>query len=660
MERPAALKQEVELRAHQVEGIARMQQLFAQSPEKCRGVLLADDMGLGKTIQLLTLIAWCMETFPELPPALVVAPVSLLENWQRERDQFFHPGSLPIMMAYGENLTSSRVPREHIDAGLRSEGLVRFLRHGWRGNARIVLTTYETLRDLEFSFAKEQWSIMICDEAQKIKNPNAMVTRAAKKQNVRFRIACTGTPVENSLADLWCLYDFVQPGFLGALNDFGKDYGRPIEEMQVHGAEKLSQLRARIEPLLIRRTKKDVAKDLPRKIEVADCKVPMLPEQRGHYIGAFQLAGRANGEGSKKGQHLGILQRLRLICSDPRPYGVETFVPEELQSYRRKASKVDWLLTQLAAIRAVDEKALIFAENRDVQRLLKHYIREQFTYDADIVNGDTAVSSKAEASRQKKIDAFQAAPGFGAIILSPLAVGFGVNIQAANHVIHFLRHWKPAKEDQATDRAYRIGAKKDVYVYCPLTVAEDFKTFDVKLDELLRRKRGLATDTLMGYGQLGEQDLDIRDILPPDLVIRDRPITPERLSAMDGEFFEKLIAKLWRLQGYDQVKKTPRSGDGGVDVVAIRGVDGALIQCKASTREGSALNWNAIKDVVTGANMYRQRHPAVQFKLLSVTNQTFNAGAREQAGANNVELVEHDGLADLLRRFPVTELDIES
>ena len=372
--------------------------------------------------------------------------------------------------------------------------------------------------------------------------------------------------------------------------------------------------------------------------------------------------GRTSGvrEGSKKGQHLGILQRLRLICADPRPYGVETFVPEDLRSYRLKALKMDWLLTQLEHIRSLDEKALIFAENRDIQRLLKHYIRDHFVYDADIVNGDTAVSSKAEANRQKKIDQFQAAPGFGAIILSPLAVGFGVNIQAANHVIHFLRHWNPAKEDQATDRAYRIGAKKDVYVYCPITVAGDFKTFDVKLDELLRRKRGLATDTLMGYGQLVEDQLDIRDILPPDLVIRDRHITPERLSAIHSDFFEKLVAKLWRLQGYDQVKKTPRSGDGGIDVVAIRGTDGVLIQCKSSAQEGNALRWDAIKDVVTGANMYRHRHPGVQFKLVCITNQMFNAGAREQAEANNVKLVEREGLAHLLRRYPVTELDINS
>ena len=403
---------------------------------------------------------------------------------------------------------------------------MRFLRPGWRGNARVVLTTYETLRDLEFSFAIEDWSIMVCDEAQRIKNPNAMITRAAKKQKVRFRIACTGTPVENSLADLWCLYDFVQPGFLGALNDFGREYGRPIEQWEEGGREKLGELRAKVEPLLIRRTKKDVAKDLPPKIEAPDCHVPLSPEQRSFYIGAFHLGGQAQSADGERQNHLGILQRLRLICADPRPYGVEAFVPEDLGNYRRKAPKMDWLLNRLEAIRGAQEKALLFAEHRDIQRLLQHYIAAHFGFRPDIINGDTAASAKSETSRQKRIDAFQARPGFGAIILSPLAVGFGVNIQAANHVIHFLRHWNPAKEDQATDRAYRIGQEKPVYVYCPLTVADDFKTFDLKLDELLRRKRELATDMLMGCGQLSGADFNIRDLprpVPPSSAMRRSP-----------------------------------------------------------------------------------------------------------------------------------------
>src|SRR5271168_4645361 len=140
------------------------------------------------------------------------------------------------------------------------------------GAARIVLTTYETLRDLEFSFAAEKWSILVCDEAQKIKNPNALITRAAKKQNVRFRIACTGTPVENTLADLWCLFDLVQPGLLGALNDFGQRYRRPIEAQSEDERSRVEELRKHIEPQILRRLKKDVAKDLPKKVEVTACK----------------------------------------------------------------------------------------------------------------------------------------------------------------------------------------------------------------------------------------------------------------------------------------------------------------------------------------------------------------------------------------------------
>ncbi len=171
MVRPRALKPHIVLRAHQVEGVARMQQLFTRSPQKCRGVLMADDMGLGKTIQLLTLIAWSFEKFPGLPPALVVAPVSLLENWTSEIERFFAANSLPVLTAYGDNLSALRVPRANIDAQLLGEGLVRFLRPGWRGNARIVLTTYETLRDLEFSFAVEDWSIMVCTKRSGSRTP---------------------------------------------------------------------------------------------------------------------------------------------------------------------------------------------------------------------------------------------------------------------------------------------------------------------------------------------------------------------------------------------------------------------------------------------------------------------------------------------------------
>jgi len=240
---PAGLLPNVVLKDHQLSGVAWLQHLFGNAPHHCRGAVLADDMGLGKTLQLLTLIAGAFETTPSLPPALIVAPVSLLENWEEEATKFLAPDALSLLTAYGDSLTALRVSRDSIDAQLQSEGMVKFLKPGWRGQANVVLTTYETLRDLEFSFAAEKWSIMICDEAQRIKNPNAMVTRAAKKQNVIFRVACTGTPVENTLADLWCLFDYVQPGLLGAHNDFGRRYRRPIDAETEEEQARVKELR---------------------------------------------------------------------------------------------------------------------------------------------------------------------------------------------------------------------------------------------------------------------------------------------------------------------------------------------------------------------------------------------------------------------------------
>jgi SNF2 family DNA or RNA helicase len=175
---------------------------------------------------------------------------------------------------------------------------------------------------------------------------------------------------------------------------------------------------------------------------------------------------------------------------------------------------LDWLLAQLERIKAKGEKVIIFCEFRNIQRLLQHYISDVFAFEADIINGDTPASTASDTSRQKRIKAFQAKPGFGVIILSPLAVGFGVNIQAANHVIHYTRTWNPAKEDQASDRAWRIGQTRDVFVYYPVVSAKDFTTFDVKLDQLLERKRSLAGDMLNGSSDISAADFQIDDVVP--------------------------------------------------------------------------------------------------------------------------------------------------
>ena len=301
------------------------------------------------------------------------------------------------------------------------------------------------------------------------------------------------------------MFDFIQPGLLGALNDFGSQYRRPIEVKSDEEKSRVNQLRALIEPQTLRRIKAQVAKDLPRKIEVKACRNLLLSAYQRDLYGKAVQAYRTKQSGNSLKNHLGLIQYLRQFCTSPYPLGNKTNLDEPLTEREIKSPKLKWLLELLADIRQRNEKVIVFVEFLDLQRQLQRYIAERYYIRPDIINGSTSAAASAIHSRQKRIKAFQEKPGFGVIILSPLAVGFGVNIQAANHVIHFTRSWNPAKEDQATDRAYRIGQTKDVFVYYPVITAE-FVTFDMKLDKLLNWKRGLSDDMLNGCGDLSGSD----------------------------------------------------------------------------------------------------------------------------------------------------------
>lgn len=656
---PGSLRPEIALKPHQLTGVAWLQHLWRCMPD-ARGCVFADDMGLGKTLQLLTFMHWYLEQADARAPALVVAPVSLLENWRNEIAKFFTPGAARVLTLYGSNLSAVKLRRDALDGELVARGMTRFLRPDWLGDAQIVLTTYETLRDHEFSFSAVRWAIMVCDEAQKIKTPNALVTRAAKKQNVAFKIACTGTPVENSLTDLWCLFDFVQPGLLGALNTFARTYSRPIEARTEEQANALERLRALVEPQVLRRTKQQVA-DLPPKTEDEGCKaLAMSPKQLALYTGVVDRyrtlkecdaeADRAGGAGA---QLLGMLHDLRMICADPREAGFRASVDVELREYRRTSPKLDWLMRQLEDIRRRDEKVIVFTEFRDIQRLLQHLIGRHFGLRVSVVNGDTkAQADGGAASRQGIIDAFQRKAGFNVILLSTTAVGFGVNIQAANHVIHFTRPWNPAKEDQATDRAYRIGQEKAVTVYCPTITAPHFVTFEQKLDSLLSSKRQLAGDMLNGCEDIRASDWEGLSAPDGNTVIAPSRVTAEHLAGIEPVVFERLCALLWARQGY-QSYCTQRTGDGGIDVVGIRGGEGVLIQCKTSSAQERSLGWNAVRDVVAGAAAYEARHPAVRFQLVAAANCHFNEEAHRQASLNGVRLVPCADIAAMLGRHAV-------
>ena len=489
--------QEFSLKKHQEYGIAWLQNLYQYAPIQVSGCLLADDMGLGKTLQLLCFIGEYSETAESKKPALVVAPVSLLENWESEINRFFSAKFGRVLSLYGDNLKQRKIPKHLISSQLRNDyGITNLLEEGWLDGADIVLTTYETMRDLEFSLGRVNWSVMICDEAQKIKVPTAMVTKAAKAQKADFKIACTGTPVENSLVDLWCLFDFIQENLLGSLSEFNKEYRRPIEKKDDEDSAIIDELRQLIEPQVLRRMKHDVA-ELPAKHEVNDCKnIEISTLQRTLYKQVSNDYKNLSEQGHK-GVMLKALHDMRMICAHPLKF--------QQQASINDSPKAKWLIDTLETIKQKHEKVIIFTEFRDIQLFLKRLLLERFGLNVTTVNGDSNTNSRKGLTRQGIIDQFQEVNGFNVIILSTVAVGFGVNIQKANHVIHYTRSWNPAKEDQATDRAYRIGQDKEVYVYYPSIAATDFETFEIKLDKLLSSKRSLADDMLKPNVELTQE-----------------------------------------------------------------------------------------------------------------------------------------------------------
>ena len=649
---PKSLRLNVSLKTHQNAGVRRLQHLESVG-DGCFGALLADDMGLGKTLQLLCLIGDFYHRKPKADPSVIVAPVTLLDNWEQEVSKFFDSSFPKLLRLHGNNLKALKQPKELIESQLLEDGITNLLKPGWLGDAKLVITTYETLRDHEFSLARQNFEIFICDEAQKIKNPSARATLAIKKQKARFRIACTGTPVENNLVDLWSLFDWIQPGLLGSVQEFHQKYRRPIESETADELESINRLKALINPQTLRRTKEDISDDLPRKIEIIGERqeIEMSQYQHDYYQDCITRLGAAQSDSSatkRTKDTWSLLHRIKAICAEPYCLPGTLFSPDNpISRHISNSPKIKWLLNELANIKNRDEKVIIFTELRQVQQSLHYFIKNSFGLSTKIINGTTK-------NRQHHIDQFQQVKGFNTIILSPLAAGAGLNIVAANHVIHFTRMWNPAKEAQATDRAYRIGQTKDVYVHCPTIVSakgNELVTFEEKLNQLMLAKKKLANDMLNGSGG---------DFGPGALVGSSTTnsnntdhVLPEDLDFLDGVGFECFCVLFFQQDGWASVTKTKRSGDGGVDLITQRGSTGLLIQCKSSQQKNSRLGWEAVKDVVGGTAMYKKQYPNVTFKKVAITNQYFNESAIDQAMANNVQIIDKSVITNKLKVFPI-------
>ena len=485
-ERPQRLRESISVLDHQKYGVVWLNGRY-ESQASSRGALLADDMGLGKTLQVLVFLLLRRERMEhegiKLKPDLIVAPVVLLDNWLDEMEKFF--SQLPnFLTLHGNVIHSLRQPGCGYGQEYRGKPRVTLDIEPIQ-SAEVVLTTYETVRDYQYSLGQVEWATIVADEAQRVKNPMTLSSLALRAMKADFRIACTATPIENSLIDLWSISDFAVPGLLGTQKDFKESYCNTERS-------NMQALRQMIRPTVLRRMKQEILKDLPEKVE-RKVEIPLSSTQWERYIDVIRSLG--NGP-MQSGIMLKILHRLRDICScllDDE---------EELSNDKilSQNSKLTQLMNIVDSIASAGEKVIVFTDRKAWQRVIAKLIEEKYSVPVAIINGDVpGVTRSKGISRKILIDLFRGRQGFGALVLSPVAAGYGITVTEANHVIHFSRLWNPAKEDQATDRAYRIGQEKKVQVYYLISTApqRQMVTFDERLDELLSKKRQLAGDVLV-------------------------------------------------------------------------------------------------------------------------------------------------------------------
>ena len=433
------------------------------------GACLADDMGLGKTIQVISLLLAQKGRDGNPPPSLLVLPASLLANWKSELERF--APSLTFVCLHPSELEQAELVRIS-SAPLQS-----------LETTDLVLTTYGMLQRQEW-LRQLEWNLIVLDEAQAIKNAGTQQARAVKSLKGRARIALTGTPIENRLSDLWSLFDFICPGLLGTAPRF-KQFVAALEKSE---PPSYAPLRALVQPYILRRMKTDrnVISDLPDKVEMAAwCGLSKVQSRLyGQAVEDLAKALKEQQEGIKRrGLILSFLLRFKQICNHPgQALGDGDYGEERSGKFVRLRELVEEIASR-------QEKVLIFTQFREMTAPIATFLTTLFGRPGLVLHGGTPV-----AERKKLVDRFQHEEGPPFFVLSLKAGGSGLNLTAASHVIHFDRWWNPAVENQATDRAFRIGQRKNVMVHkfvCKGTV-------EAKIDAMIAAKSGLATELLEG------------------------------------------------------------------------------------------------------------------------------------------------------------------
>ena len=424
------------------------------------GACLADDMGLGKTLQVLTFLSWYYKSHKDARVLLVV-PASLIGNWKKEAERF--TPKLPARVLHGASA-------KDLEAVFKKEPVF------------LDITTYGMVLRME-KLQKETFDYVILDEAQAIKNPAAKQTRAVKKLKSENRIIMTGTPIENDLSNLWSLFDFLNKGLLGTSDEF-KDFASSLDR---DGAG-YDKLRNMISPFILRRMKSDkkIIADLPDKVEKNEY-VTLSRKQTVLYrklVDDLELILQDASGFRRKGIVLAYLTKLKQICNHPDQYlGQERYDAKD-------SGKFETLRTICETIYERRERVLIFTQYKEIIPYLRDYLKEIFGTDGLVIHGGIPV-----AKRQKLVDQFNGGDYIPFMILSLKAGGTGLNLTSANHVIHFDRWWNPAVENQATDRAYRIGQDKSVIVHKFVSTG----TIEEKIDRMITDKSELA-ESVIGDG----------------------------------------------------------------------------------------------------------------------------------------------------------------
>ena len=478
-----------QLKVHQRDGVAWLYRHWASRPPRYAGVLLADDMGLGKTLQLASLMVLTREQEPTTPRRthLVVCPKILIECWDREIQNYFRTKTLRVRKVNARDLVPGKGALVDDAGTIEPRELAA---------SDLWVLSYNTLEAYGRTLAKAHFGIVVLDEGQHIKNPATARSRNARALHFDFGVVSTGTPVENGIQDLFALFDFAKPSLLAAnATDFRTRY---TSDDKAAVAEIRSRLRyPGAESLVLHRKKSDVlAHELPTKHPPRVAKLPMTERQRQLEAEVVRKAFANRGRLGATFEALGNLQKLY-----QHPALLDTFDgASSIEALIEASPKLKYTVEVARDVAARGEKLLIFTLWTRMQLVLQRVLEERLATlrlrrdPIAILNGEP--HNQARALRE--IDAFAAHEGFDVMILSPLAAGTGLNICAANHVLHYGRWWNPAKEDQATDRAYRIGQQREVHVYVPLLhhANDPEEGFDVKLHELVERKRGYARDFL--------------------------------------------------------------------------------------------------------------------------------------------------------------------